>query len=365
MIDAALSEPDKIEDAEEWRSTEEGSHFKIEIETGTITSGFGGKYNGKKIGESWGKSKKASSGGSEQASNTVYIQSGSNSGNGVGGGASHFNTESEYRDAQAEADKAFEQKRDYINKQTEEAKAKINRHYDPMFDDVYRRMFDPNIPAEERSSAWNEQDKIANKQAEALNRIDDEAKKLIENAEQQRDLVFDPGYEFTEINGDHDPQPMPEREVVNPNLSQNNCQRCAVAEEMRFRGYDVTTTPGGGDNPAYLEPIARCFAGANTKTFDVQDMYRYNELCQKQMLSWGSGARALCTYTTPLRSHIFNLVNDKGKIRVIDAQTGYVSPKQGESGGYVGIPEEAVFANLIRTDNARLTRNVMKYAQKR
>ena len=44
-------------DEEIWRTTEEGNHFRFETSTGEIKSGFGGRFNGKKIGESWGTKK--------------------------------------------------------------------------------------------------------------------------------------------------------------------------------------------------------------------------------------------------------------------------------------------------------------------
>lgn len=40
-------------DEEAWRTSEEGRHFKLETSTGEIKAGFGGKFNGKKIGEQW------------------------------------------------------------------------------------------------------------------------------------------------------------------------------------------------------------------------------------------------------------------------------------------------------------------------
>ena len=40
-------------DEEIWRTNEEGRHFKLETETGEIKAGFGGKFNGMKIGTSW------------------------------------------------------------------------------------------------------------------------------------------------------------------------------------------------------------------------------------------------------------------------------------------------------------------------
>lgn len=44
---------EEVQDEEIWRTNEEGNHFKLESTTGEIKGGFGGKYNGKKIGEEW------------------------------------------------------------------------------------------------------------------------------------------------------------------------------------------------------------------------------------------------------------------------------------------------------------------------
>ena len=56
-------------DEEAWRTTEEGKHFKLETSTGEIKAGFGGKFNGKKIGEEWepGKAHKPRKTGSKVA----------------------------------------------------------------------------------------------------------------------------------------------------------------------------------------------------------------------------------------------------------------------------------------------------------
>jgi len=39
----------KVRDGEEWRTSEEGHHFKLETSTGEIKAGFGGKLNGQKV----------------------------------------------------------------------------------------------------------------------------------------------------------------------------------------------------------------------------------------------------------------------------------------------------------------------------
>ena len=42
-------------DEDVWRTTEEGKHFKFDNETGEIKAGFGGKFNGQKLGTSFGE----------------------------------------------------------------------------------------------------------------------------------------------------------------------------------------------------------------------------------------------------------------------------------------------------------------------
>ena len=61
FMDAAM------EDEDVWRTTEEGKHFKFDNETGEVKAGFGGRYNGKKIGESWKAGKKSSLSKEQQA----------------------------------------------------------------------------------------------------------------------------------------------------------------------------------------------------------------------------------------------------------------------------------------------------------
>jgi len=54
FLNAFLRKESKDEDV--WRTNEEGHHFKFDNQTGEIKAGFGGKHNGKRVGESWGKS---------------------------------------------------------------------------------------------------------------------------------------------------------------------------------------------------------------------------------------------------------------------------------------------------------------------
>ena len=64
-------------DEEVWRSTEEGKHFKFETSTGEIKAGFGGKFNGKKIGTTWGaghaKAKPSGGSGSKSGGSRYWM----------------------------------------------------------------------------------------------------------------------------------------------------------------------------------------------------------------------------------------------------------------------------------------------------
>ena len=88
------------------------------------------------------------------------------------------------------------------------------------------------------------------------------------------------------------------------------------------------------------------------------------------MLKWGDGARALCYYVNSSKSgHVFNLVNENGVIRMVDAQSGAIYTDREyiiDTGRpYIGIVRDAFYAGLIRTDQAQLTTKVMQYSKRR
>lgn len=85
-------------DEEVWRTSEEGKHFRLETSTGEIKAGFGGRFNGKRIGESWGVKKsgepmrpkhpKVALPGSGGTSGSPWSSSGGSSSSSGSGGAS-------------------------------------------------------------------------------------------------------------------------------------------------------------------------------------------------------------------------------------------------------------------------------------
>lgn len=97
---------------------------------------------------------------------------------------------------------------------------------------------------------------------------------------------------------------------------QSNCQRCVLAYEARRRGYNVTALPTySGD----LLPYGRDYLKglSNPKTIDLG---KSKLKLEKQMGSFGSGARAIVHVSKGMNGHVFIAENRNGKISYIDPQ---------------------------------------------
>ncbi len=117
-----------------------------------------------------------------------------------------------------------------------------------------------------------------------------------------------------------------------------NCQRCVPTAEARFRGYDVTALPRqtvlrrgrivGDDKDELYRGIDRMNdAEFFFPTFkDAQPIsYRREEDIEAKMREWGDGSRAQITCKWKGRKsggHTFMVVQENGKTRFIDPQTG-------------------------------------------
>ncbi len=111
--------------------------------------------------------------------------------------------------------------------------------------------------------------------------------------------------------------------------------------------------------------MAKCFSESEYVGFDSGRGTLYNLDVMKQMKEWGSGARALCSYITPNGAHVYNLVNENGTIKCIDAQRGlvYTDKNNPQPGGFsfLGVPADAFQADLTRVDRAKPTSRVSEY----
>ena len=114
---------------------------------------------------------------------------------------------------------------------------------------------------------------------------------------------------------------------VNPSYSQwniayrRNCANCAVAYEMRKRGYDVVAKPVGKNHylqrypeAAWSEPDIIETSGTGLK--DIENT----------MLTWPEGARAEITiiWKNSLEGHVLIAENEKKKIIFLDVQSGHI-----------------------------------------
>lgn len=224
------------------------------------------------------------------------------------------------------------------------------------------------------SEALDEYSKVNEKANSLINQkafeLDEESKK----ARQEYSEVFDPEYEFEKLDKPHKPELGKEMSIVNPKGLSNNCQRCCVAEELRYRGYDVVVTDGSTETHVYdglsdLQAVSNCFILNDPQNdsvrFDINKFGQYNEEALNKMKEWGDGARALVWYDSPDENHLFNLVNDGGTIVCVDNVHGLVCSDKDEGGLFLGIASNATSCGMIRVDKAKLTTNTLLYCQRR
>ena len=179
---------------------------------------------------------------------------------------------------------------------------------------------------------------------------------------------FDADYEYKKIEGDNGLENNAGTDIINPNGLLRNCQRCAMAYEMRARGYDVTVSPGESGALANPARILQCFVNpdrADFADFGPGGDYTIAKGVMKQMHEWGEGARCYVLAQYGSHGHAFNLENVGGKVIVRDAQTGVSwDAEDGWSSTTHALRlVGAVDVTLVRTDNAKLSLDVLDYVQ--
>jgi hypothetical protein len=121
-------------------------------------------------------------------------------------------------------------------------------------------------------------------------------------------------------------------EAINPDLWTgdltyiNNCGNCAVANELRHRGYDVEANPGIGMS---IESLADMFDGAKVQRAArismTEDAHEMKQKVEQDVLAWGEGARGairgdwlLAPRDRP--GHLFSLEVRDGVVKYEDGQ---------------------------------------------
>jgi RHS repeat-associated protein len=109
--------------------------------------------------------------------------------------------------------------------------------------------------------------------------------------------------------------------TVNPTQGMTNCVNCTIAADSTLGGRPASALPS---RPKPLAVLERQYGG----TFQS---FGSPEAIAQQMAQAGSGARGIVygTRGPGQVGHVFNVVNQQGQIRFIDAQTGEIASFEG------------------------------------
>lgn len=157
-----------------------------------------------------------------------------------------------------------------------------------------------------------------------------------------------------------------------------NCQRCVVAYELQRRGYDVEAlaTYRGDTLPQVAYRDANrgtwegrwkgAFQGARTINVGVQGNTPSTERAvignlESNMRGFGAGSRGVVqVFWRGGGGHVFNVENDGGRVRYMDAQTG----RSVNIENYIHLARTSS-VNLVRTDNLKISERARNFVTKK
>ncbi len=128
---------------------------------------------------------------------------------------------------------------------------------------------------------------------------------------------------------------------------QENCQRCVISTEARFRGYDVQALPTFDDDAMPVgDNYLSNFVGAKTSRIKHTTPNANRKDVERQMKDMGNGARATMSFqwSGGKSGHVINVVQRNGKTKYYD----------GQDGTEVSAPH--LFRAISRSYNINLTR---------
>ena len=284
-----------------------------------------------------------------------------------------YASKEEYQAAKAKAKSELPEKLKRIDEEYEQESTAIRDKYGSRMRQRMEIRRDESLTDEQKAQKLDELDRKFEKMREELEAVGLKRQTAYDKANEDCDRIFDPDYEYDKIAGSHTLKDDATAHVINPEGLFQNCQRCAVALEMRQRGYDVCASRGEHDELSMQWSIEQCFIGAAKADFgnlgsaggDLTPQIR------QQMLDWGEGSRALisCQYSRNgiTGGHIYNLSVKDGEVFAADGQLGgFWSDKSTLADfGQMNLTSEGTYyATLIRTDNAVIGMNAEKYVRK-
>lgn len=161
---------------------------------------------------------------------------------------------------------------------------------------------------------------------------------------------------------------------INPNYKQgasnldkagynNNCVKCALAFEANMRGDDVQA------NPFEFGKLGeKDMSKAPEKAFGQKDVWdvgsnnrdRVISDIEANMQDYGKTGRAIIQIDSGQTKHIMNVINQNGKVQIVDAQAG----KHGSVADMLkGLPTKNV--KMFRTDDKNISKEYSDWAYKR
>ena len=161
---------------------------------------------------------------------------------------------------------------------------------------------------------------------------------------------------------------------INPNYKQNasnldkegynnNCVKCALAFEANMRGNDVQANPY-----EFGKLNERDMSKFPEKAFNQKDVWDVGSNNRERVISeinanmedYGNNSRAIVQVVSEQTKHTINVINQGGKILIIDAQAG----KQGSVAEMLkGLPTKSV--KMFRTDDKDIVQEYSNWAYKR
>lgn len=277
-----------------------------------------------------------------------------------------FKTKAEYLKAKDDAISSSRDVLEQIDRDYLGDRKKIEDKYGDRFELRSKILNDASLSDEEREQKLNDLDfgfQKKNRQLAILSADYDDIKEpyLVEAKK-----IFEPEYEYKKISSVHTIDADCNADTINPEHLESNCQRCAIAFELRQRGYDVQASDGEHDDLGQQRNINACFLNPDIEVVESPSSLDVTDDVVAKMEEWGDYSRAvLCVdYVDAGYGHAVNLCNIGGNVYYIDSQSGEKRQIDSWSYGSDRIRDVNV-AYVIRTDNARLSADAAKYVKER
>lgn len=108
----------------------------------------------------------------------------------------------------------------------------------------------------------------------------------------------------------------------------NNCAKCALAFEANMRGQDVEANPfkfGYADESNKSKSLEKAFDHGSDDSWELRKPNKQAAIEELKLMmteDWGKGSRAIIQEGGGGKRHTMNVINDNGKVIIVDAQNG-------------------------------------------